>query len=148
MTNRRLSMRHIIEVLRLKFDAKLSQGQIARSLNMSSGAVSNYLKRAAQAGLSWPLPASMTDQELEQLLFPSVPKHKQELVEPDYQAIHKELKRKGVTKRLLWEEYKAHHGDKGYQYSHYCKLFQRWLDRQSPSMRQIHKAGEKQQFSL
>jgi hypothetical protein len=64
-------MRHIKDILRLKLEAKLSHRQIARSLNIGVGTVSTYAKRAIELELSWPLPANMSENELEQLLFPA-----------------------------------------------------------------------------
>ncbi len=137
-------MRVIREVLRLKFEAKLSLRQISSSLKIALGAVSDHLKRAAIAGLSWPLPIDMNDQALEAALFPDQTKPTQEKrVKPDFSTIHEELKHKGVTKQLLWEEYKQLHGEKGYQYAQYCQLYRDWVGTLKRSMRQIHKAGEK-----
>ncbi len=137
-------MRVIKEVLRLKFEAKLSLRQIASSLKIALGAVSEHLKRAAAAGLSWPLPSDMSDQALEAALFPNHTKSAQaKQVKPDYAAMHEELKLKGVTKQLLWEEYKQIHGDKGYQYSQFCQHYRDWVGTLKRSMRQTHKAGEK-----
>ena len=144
MPAERTAMRTIKEILRLKFEAKLSQRQIARSLNIGLGTVSLHINRAKEAGLSWPLPNEMDDKRLELLLFPNrqtstQPGH----VEPDYTSMHQELKRKGVTKQLLWEEYKHVHGDNGYQYSQFCQRYRDWVGMQKRSMRQVHKAGEK-----
>ena len=144
MPNTRLSMRHIKEILRLKLEAKLSHRQIARSLGIGVGTVSVYAKRALALELCWPLPAEMSNNELEQLLFPSPnlsARHGR--VMPDCAAMHQELKRKGVTKQLLWEEYKQAHGDAGYQYSQYCGYYREWRAQQKRSMRQLHLAGEK-----
>lgn len=144
MPARRTSMRTIKAILRLKFEAKLSLRQIASSLKLSLGAVSQHLKRADAARLSWPLPEGMDDQTLEAALYPKPTSPTQTLyVKPDYATMHKELKRKGVTKQLLWEEYKQVHGDKGYQYSQYCQHYRDWVGTLKRSMRQIHKAGEK-----
>ncbi len=144
MPAERTSMRIIREVLRLKFEANLSQRQISRSLKMGLGTVSLHLKRAEMAGLSWPLPESMDDASLERTLFKEqLSPTRSGYVEPDYAAIHKELKRKGVTKQLLWEEYKQIHGESGYQYSQYCQRYRDWVLTLNRSMRQIHKAGEK-----
>ena len=137
-------MRHIKEILRLKLEAKLSHRQIARSLGIGVGTVSVYAKRALALELCWPLPAEMSNNELEQLLFPSPnlsARHGR--VMPDCAAMHQELKRKGVTKQLLWEEYKQAHGDAGYQYSQYCGYYREWRAQQKRSMRQLHLAGEK-----
>lgn len=143
MPNTRLSMRHIKEILRPKLEAKLSHRQIARSLGIGAGTVSVYGKRASALGLCWPLPTEMSDNELEQLLFPSPSlSARHGRVMPDCAAIHQELKRKGVTKQLLWDEYKQAYGDAGYQYSQYCGYYREWRAQQKRSMRQLHLAGE------
>src|SRR5437879_10351967 len=66
-------MRQIREVLRLRFASELPQRGIAKSLGLSQGAVSGYLSRARAAGVSWPLPADLDDEQLESLLFPPPP---------------------------------------------------------------------------
>ena len=63
MPAERLSMRHLRELLRLRHSAGLSQRVIARSLGLAQGTVSKYLGRARQAGLTWPLPAELEDDE-------------------------------------------------------------------------------------
>ncbi|OUR92734.1 transposase [Gammaproteobacteria bacterium 42_54_T18] len=144
MPNKRLAMRHTKEILRLKFEAKLSHRKIARSLNIGVGTVSLYSRRATEVGLSWPLSPGMSDNDLEQLLFPAaVVRGRHGRIEPDCALIHQELKRKGVTRQLLWEEYKQAHGNAGYQLSQYCGYYRDWLTKQKRSMRRIHQAGEK-----
>jgi hypothetical protein len=65
-------MRKLREILRLKFDVKLSGRAIARSCGLSPGTVSDYLGRAGVAKLGWPLPSELDDDEaLERVLFPS-----------------------------------------------------------------------------
>lgn len=136
-------MRKIRETLRLHFDSNLGQRPIARCLNISRTTVSDYLRRALSAGLSWPLPDSMSDSQLHALLFPSAgPVAPSERTLPDYVHLHTELKRKGVTLMLLWEEYYAEQPN-GYRYSQFCELYRRWSRKLKVSMRQIHKAGEK-----
>ena len=73
MPAKRLAMRQIKDVLRLKWGQGLSQRQIAHSLGISRPAVAEYLRRADQAGLSWPLPETLDDKAVEQLLFPARP---------------------------------------------------------------------------
>ena len=137
-------MRIIKDILRLKFDSNLSQRQISRSLNIGLGTVSLHLKRVQKSTLSWPLPDGMSDIELERILFPGqLATARGNYVEPDYPAMHKELKQKGVTKQLLWEEYKQVHKEDGYQYSQYCQRYRDWVLTLKRSMRQVHKAGEK-----
>src|SRR3990170_6813816 len=65
----RLTMRKIREVLRLKWEVGLSNRQIATSCRVTHGTVAAYLRRADEAGLSWPLEADLTDGELEGRLF-------------------------------------------------------------------------------
>jgi len=136
-------MRKIKEVLRLHFDSGLGQRPIGRCLGLSRTTVGDYLRRAKAAKLEWPLPDSLTDQQLYVQLFPpagavstATPKT------PDCASIHIELKRKGVTLMLLWEEYLAEH-PQGYRYSRFCYLYRQWASKQKISMRQVHKAGEK-----
>lgn len=144
MPAERTSMRLIKDILRLKFEAKLSQRQIARSLNIGLGTVSLQLKRAKEANLQWPLPEGMDDAALERTLFPlQSAKARAGYAEPDYATMHTELKVKLVTKQLLWEEYQQANGDNSYQYSQYCQRYRDWVLTLSRSMRQVHKAGEK-----
>ena len=63
---RRLSMRKIKEVLRLRFALGLGQREIARACSISQGAVHNYLKRAAGAGMRWPLPEGWDEKQIEE----------------------------------------------------------------------------------
>jgi transposase len=136
-------MRKINEVLRLRWQCGLSHRQIATSCNIGTGTVADYLQRASNAGIEWPLPAEISDSELERQLFPrplTLPADERPL--PDWAAVDRELKRKGVTLLLLWQEYRAAHPD-GYSRSRYCELYQTWLGASEPSMHQNHRAGEK-----
>ncbi|RKZ24736.1 IS21 family transposase [bacterium] len=137
-------MRKIKETLRLHFDSGLGQRPIARCLNISRTTVGDYLQRAKRAGINWPLPESLTDQQLYSLLFPTVTASTAttDKQSPDCVYLHTELKRKGVTLMLLWQEYQSEHPD-GYRYSHFCSLYRRWARKLKLSMRQVHKAGEK-----
>ncbi|MCP4549306.1 MAG: IS21 family transposase [bacterium] len=143
MPAERLSMRKVREVLRLSWGGKLSTRAVARSCGIGRTTVREYLQRAIGAGLSWPLPEGLSDGELEALLFPPpVSADNAPRPLPDWKALHKELKRKGVTLFLLWEEYKAVHPE-GYEYSRFCDLYRQWAGKLPVWMRQEHKAGEK-----
>jgi len=139
---KRLTMRKIREALRLRASG-LSTRKIATSLGVGQSTASEYLQRIERAALSWPLASDMTDAVLEALLFHPIGGVSR-LVEtqPDWPAIHRELKRPGVTLSLLWEEYRAVHPD-GYGYSRFCDLHRRWTGRLTPVMRQHHVAGER-----
>jgi len=137
-------MRYIKEILRLRYEAKLSQRDISRSVRVSLGSVNQYLARAENARISWPLPENMNQKALIKALFPdhSVSR-KSGFMTPEWPEVQIELRRKGVTKQLLWEEYCQAHPHNAYSYSQYCHHFQVWLSHQRRSMRQVHKAGEK-----
>jgi len=141
-----VSMHKIREILRLYFDSHLSQDQIAMSLRLSKGVVNKYLKKAKLAQLnSWLLVEGLDEQTLRDLLRKASPKELpvSRYAEPDCALTHQELKKKGVTLQLLWEEYRSVHGDESYSYPQFCRYYRSWLATQKPSMRQVHQAGEK-----
>jgi len=142
MANIRLSMRKIIDVLRLAHEGGHSHREIARAVGASPTTVGEILRRARQCGLSYPLPPDMSEAALEAQLYAPAAPAKQARPEPDWPAVHRELRRKGVTLDLLWQEYKAEHPD-GYRYSSFCIHYRRWVGRLSVSMRQTHTPGEK-----
>jgi hypothetical protein len=143
MAQERLTMRKISEVLRLKWECNLSNRAIARSCSISHSTVAEYLRRAQEAGLSCPLPEDMGEDTLFELLFPQAPPSSSRVIPyPDWSLIHTELRKKSVTLRLLWVEYREAHSD-GYGYSQFCALYREWAKCLKPSMRLTHKAGEK-----
>ncbi|MDH5172822.1 MAG: IS21 family transposase [Gammaproteobacteria bacterium] len=143
MPAKRLSMRKIKEVLRLKWGKGMSNRQIASSCGIGRPTVSEYLRRAGEAGVGWPLPDALDDARLEQLLFPPPPDlPAQARGLPDWSVVHQELKQKAVTLFLLWQEYRAVHPD-GYQYSWFCEHYRDWQGKIDVVMRQDHRAGEK-----
>ncbi|NUJ82042.1 IS21 family transposase [Methylocystis sp. FS] len=143
MPTERLSMRKIRDVLRLRFENGLSERVIARSLSLSNGSVNAYLQRARMAGLRWPLSEGLDDTALERLLFPPAPAVAAAArPTPDWTGVEKELRRRGVTLALLWEEYRGAHPD-GFSYSWFCEHYAAFKGRLRPTMRQSHAAGEK-----
>jgi hypothetical protein len=136
-------MRKIREVLRLKWGLGLSERQVAQSCDMGRSTVADYLERANLAGLSWPLPEELDDGALETRLFPPVEeiKHKSHPT-PNWEHVHQELKRKGVTRLLLWREYLAAYPE-GYSYCTFTVKYREWKQGLNVTMRQDHKAGEK-----
>ena len=143
MAKRRLSMRKIKEVLRLKWDQKLTNRQIAKSCSISHTTVREYHLRAELAGLSWPLDPKLDDTAIEHLLFPRCRKpgpNKRQM--PDMKYLYQELKRKSVTLQLLWYEYKQSNPE-GYQYSQFCNRYRQWAKKLDVTLRQEHRAGEK-----
>ncbi len=142
MPGPRLPMRRIRDVLRLSA-AGMSKRQIAASLGVSATAARESIRRARVAGLAWPLPDELSDEELERRLYPPPSTAaKNRRPQPDWATIHRELRRPGVTLQLLWEEHRAVHPD-GYGLSRFCELYRAWEARLSPTMRQNHVAGER-----
>ena len=146
MPNERLTMRMIREILRLHYSCGLGKKKLSRSLGCSHQTASNYINRARAAGLTWPLPAEFDDDDrLEQFLYSrkaGPTRSGNQKPQPDCNYIHQELKQKGVTLELLWQEYKSDHPD-GYQLSHFRGIYRQWRKTADLSMRQDHKAGEK-----
>lgn len=143
MARKGLSMRNVRQVLRLAWEARRSQEEVARACGLSKGAVNKYLRRAQAAGLSWPLAPELDDSALEELLRAKPRTTDPKFVTPDFPNLSVELRRKGVTKWLLWEEYRQARGTLSYSYAQFCHLLRTWQKRQALSLRQEHKAGEK-----
>ena len=115
MSTHRLTMRKTREILRLRWGLGRSGREVARSLDISPATVGDCILRAKLAGLSWPLNDDLDDSQLEAMLYPP-PKGRAPRSEPDWPHIFRELKRKGVTLALLWQEYKSAYLE-GYQLS-------------------------------
>ena len=144
MTKKRLSMRKIRELLRLKYEFKLANRDIGRSLKISPATVSYCLQRANNAGVIWPIDDGLDDAQLENLLYPCPGNsYGVELHKPDGEYIRGELQKKGVTLQLLWDEYKKAHGNDGYQYSQYCEYYRRYRQQLDCVFHHDYKAGEK-----
>jgi len=146
MTKERLTMKKIKEILRLKYEARLSNRVIAGACQVSNSTVGEYLKRAEAAGIRWPL-GEIGEEELYQKLFPEkqVAASERKYPLPDWEMVQKDKRKKGVTLQLLWQEYKEKYPE-GYQYSQFCEHYQRWKNSQvEPSMHIEHIGGEQMQ---
>lgn len=135
-------MRKIREVLRLRLGEGLSLRLIHSSLSIPVTTVGDYVRRARNAGLSWPLPDDLSDDELEKMLFSNTSPSREVRPMPDWAKIHLELRRPHVTLMLLWYEYKEAYPH-GYGYSQFCEHYKRFASKVDVVMRQHHKAGEK-----
>jgi transposase len=142
MPKKRVSMRKIREVLRLTHEHKLSVRQVSKATGVGKTAVGEFVARARVIGITWPIPAEISDVELEARLFISPGFHESTRPVPDWAKVHEELKRRGVTLMTLWEEY---HGtvSNGHGYSRYCQIYREWKRCLSVTMRQTHLAGDK-----
>lgn len=142
-------MRQIRELLHLHFEQGLSQRLIARSLGVVRSTVERLLQRFAASGLTWPPDPALTDAELERRLYQG-PAHQgaaKGCVRPNYVEVAKELARKGVTRRLLWSEYRDQHSD-GIGYSVFCDELAGFLADRDLSYRNDHVPGEKAYFDF
>lgn len=136
-------MRQIHEILRLKYQNRLSVREIAGSCGLPTSTVGDYLQRAEIAGIGWPAPEGLSEQQLIEKLMaaPPSPGEPHQFL-PDWPHIHAELRRKSVTLQLLWQEYRSVY-PQGYGYSRFCELYQRWAGALDPVLRQVHLPGEK-----
>lgn len=134
-------MRKIREVLRLKYELGLGDRRIAEAIGSARSTVQECLRRAREAGLAWPLAPELNEEALHARLYQrQVPLSR--TPQPDFAHIHAELKRRGVTRLLLWQEYKAEQPD-GWQYSVFCDQYRCWLGTQDVVLRHNHIPGDK-----
>ena len=137
-------MRKLREILRLRLQGELSVRQIKDSLRLSLGAVQKVTSKASSLDLDWATIEQLDDQQLASHFYPrSDTRASNQFQLPDWVDVNQELKRKGMTKHLLWEEYTQQYPNRSYSYPQYCFLYKQWLSKQKRSMRQTHKAGEK-----
>jgi transposase len=130
-------MRKVRQILRLAHEG-LPLREIASAVGVPFTTVGDQLRRARAAGLSWPLPPEMDDDAVEELLFGRGPAPETGRPLP----VSKELRGKGVTLMLLWEEYRAEHPE-GYSYSQFCLHYRAFAAHLDLPMRQEHRAGER-----
>lgn len=144
MPVKQVSMRKIKECLRLKWSCGLSHAQTANALGLSKGVISKYVQLAQAAGLDWDKVSSLDEADLQHLLIPSTQRTRGTRPLPDWDIVHREMHKKGVTLQLLWEEYvEANSGVATYRYTQFCSLYHAYAATLKRSMRQIHRAGEK-----
>ena len=132
------------EILRLK-SLGLSQQSIADSCNVSKKTVNRVLKRAKELNISWPLDKSDTDAVLAEMFFPSAKQVRSNKRMPDYDYVHKELLRNGVSKKLLWTEYMEDchaNGEEPLMYSQFCYHIQQDEQKRRATMHINRKPGE------
>ena len=134
-------------ILRLYSQGR-SQREIERNVNSSRHTISEVLSCASAAGLSWPLDEDVTNEDIQEILFPQKYTNASPYIAPDCQWIHTELAKKGVTLTLLWDEYcrKARSADGvPYMYTQFCEKYRRWARITKATMRITHKPGDAMQ---
>ena len=143
MPQQRMDIRMIKDILRLKYSAGLSHEAISRSLGISKGVVAKYLGLAGAAGLDWTTVAELDEAGLERRLL-GRSTAETAVVEADFARVHVELRRKGVTLMLLWQEYRvAHEGRRTWAYTQFCEHYKAFAKTLKRSMRQHRRSGEK-----
>ena len=136
-------MRKTREILRLKWQQCRSCRAIAVALDVGLGTTSEAVARARRAGITcWLEVEALSEEELEARLYPLAAGTALRPQPPSPATIHLELRRKGVTLRLLHEEYFLGNPN-GYGYTKFVELYNAWAERQQVVMRQVHKAGDK-----
>jgi len=132
------------EILRL-FSQGISQRSIAASCGCSRSTVQRTLSRAQEHSLSWPLAPEMTDERLSRVFSPPTTAQSGIQKEPDYENIHREMGKRGVTLTLLWNEYCAacrEAGEIPFMYTAFCDRYRRYAVRHKATMHLSHKPGE------
>jgi transposase len=142
MATERLAMHQVREILRQKLTLKRSHREVVEALGVSLGKISGVVGRATALGLSWEAVEGLDDEALEVRLYGPRIATRQARPLPDPAELHVELRRAGVTLQLLHLEYLERHPD-GYRYTKFCSVYQEWLERRAPTMRQVHVAGDK-----
>lgn len=141
MPQKGLSMHKVREILRLRFEVGLPARQVARACKTSHTTVLEYERKAKEAGISWPLPEddALLERALSEPKAAAAPTGK---VMPGIAYLAEEMRKKGVTLALLWEEYYANNPE-GYRYSQFCHHYGKEKKKLAVVMRQEHRAGEK-----
>ena len=142
MATERLSMRKTREILRLKWVLRRSHREITRALGVSLSTISETATRAELAGLDDAAIELLGDDALEAKLYPPPLVGVARPALPDPAQIDLELRRPGVTMRLLHHEY-LEQNPGGYGYTRFCDSLREWRKLRRLSMRQEHRAGEK-----
>ena len=135
------------EILRLH-SLGSSQRSIAREVQSSRDTVADVIKAAKAAGITWPLDDDVANEDIQEILFPGKYSYASPYTMPDYQWIHTELAKKGVTLTLLWDEYCRKVRSTGgvpYMYTQFCEKYQRWARITKATMRITHKPGDAMQ---
>lgn len=147
MSQERLRMKKLREVLRLHFECKLTNRKIAKALSLSPTTIGSYLLATELAQLQWQEIVGLNDAELIERIEPHCRQRSQSIKQRnpiDFVAIHNQLKIKGVTRELLHQEYQQSSGSgKMISYTEFCRQYRQFKKTLKPSMRQTHVAGEK-----
>ena len=139
-------MSKIKEVLRLKYLNQLSNRQIQTMTGVSRNSVANYIKSYIELGSNLDEVLALSDTDLTQLFAKDTSKVQTaktlSVIHPDWNEVREELSKKGMTRLLLWEEYKEKQPSL-YSYSQFNRYYKKFIKTVNPSMRQVHYSGDK-----
>lgn len=135
-------MSMIREILRVLHTGGMSYRQIGALLGVSHNTIARYDKLRFEKNITPEKLSEMDDTTLEFCFNTRVLTGQENKPLPDFEQFHRELKIRGVTLEILWQEYRQKHAV-GYSYTHIARLFNQWARKLNISMRQIHRAGEK-----
>jgi len=142
MSGTAIEMSKVKQVIRM-YESGVSIKGISRKLGISRNTVKEYLRKINHQNLSPPELLEKDTPELEGMFVASVYTTEKYLqLESQFPYFEKELKRTGVTRQLLWHEYKEKYSD-GYGYSQFCNHFSRWQKTSNASMHMDHEPGDK-----
>ena len=144
MANNPISMIKIRQILRLHTQG-YSKLQIAVQTSISRNTLKKYIKEFIASKLTFDEISCLSDKDLEDLFVKPEDKPINEKLQTLFNlfpSIDKELKKKGVTRLILWEEYKLNHPD-GFGVSQFKYYYAHWKAQVNPTMRMEHKVGDK-----
>ena len=144
MANKPIVMSKLRKVLQLYLKGKSKQF-ISKYLSVSRNTIKKYLRQFSKLGLSTEELDQLSDLELEKLFVESPvagPSARQKSMYSFFPYMEKELKKTGVTRQLMWQEYIEKHPD-GLRSTQFSEHYNKWSKKVKPSMRMTHKAGDK-----
>jgi len=146
MANTTISMNKIRQILRL-YDQGKGKQKIADYVEISRTTVKKYIAAFETCGYPIKEVDNLDDEELNELFgeIKDRPKPKNPRMEAlvrCFPKMEKELKRTGVTRATLHEDYMKEFPD-GYRYTQFCYYFNLWQQKVNPTMHQTHKVGDK-----
>lgn len=145
MANKSISMNKIRQIIKLSSYRK-GKTFISKQTGVARNTVKKYIQRFRELRLTVEDINEMSDQQLNELFgkppLLKEPSKKQEDLQAFFPYLDKALRRKGVTREMVWKEYMEKHPD-GYRYVRFCVLYNQWLRKVNPVMHMVHKAGDK-----
>jgi transposase len=135
-------MSSIREILRVLFSGGMTYREIGSVIGISHNTVSRYDRLRIEKGVTLEQVEEMDDNSLDHCFNARPLSCDERRPLPDFEAWHMELKIRGVTLELLWQEYRTQYPS-GYSYAHATRLYKQWARKLNLTMRQIHRPGEK-----